>query len=41
MWVGSMMVIIDFSRPRAGLLRVDTRPLEWTLQGFSPTPPPP
>ena len=41
MWVGSMMIIIDFSRTRAGLLRVDTKPLEWTLQGFSQTPPPP
>jgi hypothetical protein len=36
MWTGAIVLIIDFSRPRVGSLRVDTGPLEWTLQGFGP-----
>jgi hypothetical protein len=38
MWTGAIVLIIDFSRPRVGSLRVDPGPLEWTLQGFAPTP---
>lgn len=34
MWVGAMVLIVDFNRPRVGMLRVDAGPLEWTLQGF-------
>eukprot|EP01037_Dinobryon_pediforme_P005338 gene5338-5391_t len=34
MWTGAIVLIIDFSRPRIGTLRVDTGPLEWTLQGL-------
>jgi len=37
MWVGAMVLIIDFNQPRLGNLRVDTLPLEWTLQGFQPS----
>jgi hypothetical protein len=37
MWTGAIVLIIDFSRPRVGTLRVDSGPLEWTLQGFKPT----
>ena len=35
MWVGALAVIVDFDRPRRGALRVDVRPLVWTLQGFA------
>jgi uncharacterized membrane protein len=40
MWVGAMVLIIDFNQPRFGSLKVDTAPLEWTLQGFHSSPPP-
>jgi len=38
MWVGAMVLIVDFNRPRLGLLRVDPSPLIWTLNGFSSPP---
>jgi len=34
MWTGALVLTIDFNEPRIGLLRVDTQPLIWTLQGF-------
>lgn len=40
MWVGAMVLIIDFAQPRLGSLVVDTTPLQWTLQGFQPSPKP-
>lgn len=40
MWSGAIMLIIDLNRPRLGVLRVDERPLTWTIQGFAPIPPP-
>ncbi len=36
MWSGAIMLIVDFNRPRVGSLRVDSAPLEWTIQSFSP-----
>jgi hypothetical protein len=36
MWTGGMVLIIDLSRPRIGLVRVDASPLVWTLEGFAP-----
>ncbi|MGA2638318.1 hypothetical protein [Methylocella sp.] len=38
MWVGAMVLIVDFNRPRLGTLRVDPSPLIWTLNGFSSPP---
>ena len=34
MWTGGMVLIIDLSRPRVGLVQVDPAPLVWTIQGF-------
>jgi hypothetical protein len=34
MWTGGMILIIDLSRPRIGMVRVDPAPLSWTIQGF-------
>ncbi|MGE0415485.1 MAG: hypothetical protein AB7O80_01660 [Acetobacteraceae bacterium] len=39
MWTGSVMLIVDLNRPRLGALRIDTRPLVWTIESFSPAPP--
>jgi hypothetical protein len=36
---GGITMVVDLSRPRLGLTRVDSRPLQWTLQGFQPGPP--
>ncbi len=36
MWTGGMVLIIDLSRPRVGLVQIDPAPLEWTIQGFTP-----
>ncbi|WP_395665672.1 hypothetical protein [Methylocella sp.] len=38
MWVGAMVVIVDFNRPRLGFMRVDASPLVWTIEGFSSPP---
>lgn len=38
MLTGGIMLIVDFSRPRLGFTQIDTRPLIWTIQGFTPTP---
>ncbi len=32
MWVGGMVLAVDLSRPRLGVLRVDTEPLEWVIE---------
>ncbi len=34
MWTGGMILIIDLSRPRIGLVSVDPAPLIWTIQAF-------
>jgi hypothetical protein len=39
MWVGGMVLAVDLSRPRLGSMRVDTEPLEWTIQGLAPPAP--
>ena len=36
MLTGGMMLVVDLSRARLGFMRVDTAPLDWTLQGFPP-----
>jgi hypothetical protein len=36
---GAMDVIVDLNRPRLGFVRVDSAPLVWTIQGFTPTSP--
>jgi hypothetical protein len=36
---GAMVMIIDFNRPRGGLIHIDPAPLVWTIQGFAPGPP--
>jgi hypothetical protein len=33
-----MLLIIDFDRPRRGLIRVSQEPLEWAIQGMEPLP---
>ena len=38
MLTGGMMLVVDLSRARLGFMRVDTAPLDWTLQGFTPGP---
>ncbi|WP_395697465.1 hypothetical protein [Methylocella sp.] len=38
MWVGAMVTIVDFNRPRIGFMRVDPSPLVWTIKGFSKAP---
>jgi hypothetical protein len=32
MWAGGMVMTVDLNRPRLGAIRVDPRPLEWTIQ---------
>jgi hypothetical protein len=32
MWAGGMVMTVDLNRPRLGAIRVDARPLEWTIQ---------
>ena len=39
MWVGGMVLAVDLSRPRLGSMRVDTEPLEWTIQELAPPAP--
>jgi len=34
MWSGGMLLIVDLSKPRAGDIRVDAKPLVWVVQGF-------
>src|SRR5271170_1110765 len=36
---GAMAMIIDFNQPSAGFIHVNPAPLEWTIQGFAPSPP--
>jgi hypothetical protein len=36
---GGMVLVIDFSRPRAGLTRMDATPLIWTLDSMTPATP--
>jgi hypothetical protein len=36
LWAAAIMIVVDFNRPRDGLVRVDPAPLEWTLRGFGP-----
>jgi hypothetical protein len=38
MLAGGMVLVVDFSRARGGFTRIDTTPLQWTIQGFSPSP---
>jgi hypothetical protein len=38
MWVGGMVLTVDLSRPRFGAVRVETAPLEWTIQEMTPQP---
>ncbi|HEY1878720.1 MAG TPA: hypothetical protein VGG68_02180 [Caulobacteraceae bacterium] len=40
MWSGAMVVAVDFNRPRVGLVRIDPKPLEWTLHEIRSAPPP-
>lgn len=40
MWSGAMVISVDFSRPRIGLVRVDPSPLKWTLQEIRSAPAP-
>jgi hypothetical protein len=35
MWSGGIILILDLSQPRVGELRVDAKPLVWTIEGFS------
>src|SRR5271170_1752403 len=35
---GTMVMIIDFNRPRGGFIHIDTTPLEWTIGGFASSP---
>jgi len=32
MWAGGMVMTVDLNQPRLGSIRVDARPLEWTIQ---------
>lgn len=32
MWAGGMVMTVDLNRPRLGAIRVDPRPLEWTIE---------
>ncbi len=32
MWAGGMVMTVDLNQPRLGAIRVDARPLEWTIQ---------
>jgi hypothetical protein len=40
MWVGAIVIAVDLSRPRLGLVRVDASPLVWTLRNMSAPAPP-
>jgi hypothetical protein len=35
---GAMVMIVDFNRPRGGLINVDPTPLVWTIEGFASAP---
>lgn len=37
MWTAGMMVTVDLSRPRDGSIRASAHPLEWTIEGFTPS----
>ena len=39
MWVGGMVLAVDLNRPRLGSIRVETEPLEWTIQEMAPSRP--
>jgi hypothetical protein len=40
MWTGGIAMTVDLNRPRLGDIRVETAPLEWTIEGFkAPTAP--
>ena len=41
MWAGVMLMTMDLGRARLGAVRVDVRPLEWTIHGFETAPAPP
>ena len=41
MWTGGMVITVDLSRPRLGLIQVDSRPLVWTIEEMDHAPPPP
>ena len=41
MWAGVMLMTMDLGRARLGAVRVDARPLEWTIHGFETAPAPP
>ncbi len=34
MWAGGIMMTVDLNRPRLGNIRVETTPLEWTIDEF-------
>jgi hypothetical protein len=34
MWTGGIVMTVDLNRPRLGNIRVETSPLEWTIEGF-------
>jgi hypothetical protein len=36
---GAIAMIIDFNQPSRGFIHVNPAPLEWTIQGFAPSPP--
>jgi hypothetical protein len=38
MWTGGIVTTIDLNRPRLGNIRVETTPLEWTIDGFKAPP---
>lgn len=40
MWSGAMVMTVDFNRPRVGLVRVDSGPLDWTIHEIRSAPPP-
>jgi hypothetical protein len=35
---GAMAMIVDFNQPSTGFIHVNPAPLEWTIQGFAPSP---
>ena len=38
MWTGGIVMTVDLNRPRLGDIRVETAPLEWTIEGFKAPP---
>jgi hypothetical protein len=38
MWTGGIVMTVDLNRPRLGNVRVETTPLEWTIEGFKGSP---